>query len=289
MSIILLLCGKIIGKCTQIVQIYRVRSSKPTKDIAMTILSHDFVFTALQSNEEFPIDFDNVWQPLGYSRKSDALSRLVSTHDKATDYVILRVQPQNTAGRPLQVAKLTVECFKSFCMVAETPEGREVRKYFIEVEKAYRTNLEKQLLSSIAPVESEELAKLKSEYKRVYDKMQYFQARSMAGDFLERIKTQPEQFTEDSHLLWLISGIANEGYFISRCKEDLSYGSEYVTPKRGKLMLTPYAAIKMLLNFRSMRGTAKAYLPERVEVKTKDLIKSTTKGNKINRRASQPD
>lgn len=125
-----------------------------------------------------------------------------------------------------------------------------------------------------------------TKYKQVYDKMQYHQARAMGSDMLTRLKEKPEAFSEDSELLWLISGIASKSYFISRCRDDLQYGVDYVNgARKGTIKLTPYAALQMLLNFRSKKGVQARYLPETVEVSVKKSIGSD--GSKINRRKMQ--
>jgi hypothetical protein len=45
---------------------------------------------------------------------------------------------------------LTVDCFKAFCMMAGTDRGKEVRRYFLEVEKRYKTLVEDRRLSKLA-------------------------------------------------------------------------------------------------------------------------------------------
>ena len=42
---------------------------------------------------------------------------------------------KSTGGRPSHGYFLTVDCFKSFCMMAGTERGKEVRKYYLAVEK----------------------------------------------------------------------------------------------------------------------------------------------------------
>jgi phage anti-repressor protein len=34
---------------------------------------------------------------------------------------------------------LTTDCFKSFCMMAGTDKGKEVRRYYLDIEKKYRS------------------------------------------------------------------------------------------------------------------------------------------------------
>lgn len=130
------------------------------------------------------------------------------------------------------------------------------------------------------------LKEWEARYKQVYDKMQYFQARAIGDDMLIRLKNQPDAFTEDSDFVHLVSGIVSKSYFVGRCRDDLQYGVDYVNGgRKGTLKLTPYAALQMLLNFRSRKGVQARYLPERVEVSVKKAIGSDD--SKINRRKLQ--
>jgi phage anti-repressor protein len=49
---------------------------------------------------------------------------------------ILRTKKGN-GGHNENLYFLTIDCFKSFCMMAGTDRGKEVRKYFIQIEKAW--------------------------------------------------------------------------------------------------------------------------------------------------------
>lgn len=44
----------------------------------------------------------------------------------------------NGARKPIQDYALTLEMAKELCMMSKTPKGKEVRKYFIEVEKRFK-------------------------------------------------------------------------------------------------------------------------------------------------------
>lgn len=158
---------------------------------------------------------------------------------------------------------------------------------FRQAKEMLRAQLERTLAASVAPEPTSSQKELERKYKQVYDKMQFFQAKSMGQDMLQRLQNHPDTFSEDGELVWQISGIADKYYFNSRCEEDLVYGEDYIR-ERKKLKLTPYAALKMILNFRSKRGTSARYLPEKVEVDIRKMTKPTTSGNKINRRAAQP-
>ncbi len=116
----------------------------------MSELSLDLVFSMLNSDKEFPVSLDDAWQWLGYSRKEHAKTCLVSNFELSSDYIIEApaktgdvtasgFQPNNR-----QEIFLTVDCFKSFAMLAGTAKGKEVRKYFLNCEKQLKDLLKAQ-------------------------------------------------------------------------------------------------------------------------------------------------
>lgn len=62
--------------------------------------------------------------------------------EEGTDYtsVLLRTEVQNNGGiqqRELQDYAVTIDMAKELCMMSKTPKGKEVRQYFLKVEKAW--------------------------------------------------------------------------------------------------------------------------------------------------------
>lgn len=109
-------------------------------------LVDDIVFSLIQSGEQFPIDFDDAWVWIGYTRKDNAKKVLLDTGFlEGTDFrVFLRIQENSKGGRPSEKIALTVDCFKSFCMMAGTQKGREVRKYFLDCEQELKRRIEEE-------------------------------------------------------------------------------------------------------------------------------------------------
>lgn len=110
-------------------------------------LSKNFVVFLINSPNPFPVDFDDGWRWIGYTRKHDAKRKLQKNFNENVDFRVLRDLPQNSTqqeieansenlgGRPTEIIKLTVDCYKAFCMMAGTEKGRQVREYFLECEK----------------------------------------------------------------------------------------------------------------------------------------------------------
>lgn len=86
------------------------------------------------STDPFPVDFDRAWQWIGYARKDVAKDALLRQFANPVDFTSSPVETGN-GGRPAEAIRLTVDCFKAFCMMAGTEQGRKVRAYFIECER----------------------------------------------------------------------------------------------------------------------------------------------------------
>lgn len=100
------------------------------------------------STEQFPVNFDDAWQWLEYTRKDNAKRALEKNFVEGEDYHILNLEdvvkrPQGGGTQPLDIF-LTVNCFKELGMMAGTEKGREVRRYFIRCEQTLKELLRSQ-------------------------------------------------------------------------------------------------------------------------------------------------
>lgn len=92
----------------------------------------------VRSQEVYPVDFDEAWKWVGYSTKQKALEMLKFNFQEGSEFLTLGVKTSPPEGSsPSKEIKLTKECFKSFCMVAQTDKGKEVRKHYLEVENKF--------------------------------------------------------------------------------------------------------------------------------------------------------
>jgi phage anti-repressor protein len=100
-------------------------------------MSEDFIFSLFQSKEEFPVDFDNVWVWLGFSRKDSAKRGFLDAgFFEGQDFRFSHNKVEKSEkGRPSEKLMLTIDCFKMFCMMAGTDQGWQVRLYFLDCER----------------------------------------------------------------------------------------------------------------------------------------------------------
>jgi phage antirepressor YoqD-like protein/phage anti-repressor protein len=99
-------------------------------------LAQEYIY----SDEQFPVDFDDAWQWLGYSTKQKAKVKLLGHFEQDLDFNVNQmVKVQNEGGRsvsrPYENICLSIDCFKSLGMMAGTDQGKLIRKYFLECEK----------------------------------------------------------------------------------------------------------------------------------------------------------
>lgn len=108
------------------------------------IVSKDLVQQLINSSESFPVDFDDAWKWLGYARKDLGLRRLKKYFSAGQDFSFLQSEEAQKQGERTVTARidkyfLTVECFKELGMLAQTEQGKLVRKYYLECERIIKT------------------------------------------------------------------------------------------------------------------------------------------------------
>ncbi len=105
-------------------------------------------------NEAFPVDFNALWPALGYSRKDSALRalthQLVENEDFQTCSAFLWSDDNDGHGGQNRMDYwLSMDGAKHLCLQAGTKKGRAIRRYFIEAEKAWRTERERLLTTAL--------------------------------------------------------------------------------------------------------------------------------------------
>ena len=124
----------------------------------------------IESTEEFPVDFDDAWQWIGYTRKDSAKEKLTRNFEKDLDYSAIWRSVAHSKGSTASRSEkifLTVDAFKSFCMMAGTEKGKEIRKYFLECEKIAKQAIVQQVSPtlSLAPFWYQRLVLFRSQNK----------------------------------------------------------------------------------------------------------------------------
>lgn len=93
---------------------------------------------------QFIVDFDDVYDKLGFATKGNAKRLLSRKFQEGTDYIIenlfipedKQVVPQH-GGHNKEKYMLTVPAFKAFSMYCETDKGKQTRQYYAKMEKLF--------------------------------------------------------------------------------------------------------------------------------------------------------
>lgn len=90
-----------------------------------------------RSQEKFPIDFDDAWVWLEFSRKDTAKRSFEKAgFIEGIDFCSSRINVEREVGSSVkEQIKMTCECFKHWGMMAGTDKGRQIRLYFLECEQ----------------------------------------------------------------------------------------------------------------------------------------------------------
>jgi len=124
---------------------------------------------AERNGVQFPVPFDAAYPMAGYSRKDSAKRSL----PKTAQGKLYHVSRNETKGRPIEQVTLTIAGLEHLCLMADTPEGHEIREYFRDARSKWE--LVKQVAPSVAQ-EVEilamkiELAKIEAQTAALVDK-----------------------------------------------------------------------------------------------------------------------
>ncbi|MEG3878640.1 hypothetical protein QT972_14775 [Microcoleus sp. herbarium7] len=85
----------------------------------------DFIYQFSDSTEPFPVELIKACDWLVFLDSCEMLKMVQSYFDEGVDYMLLD-----------DTCFLTVACFQEFAMIAPTPQGKAVRRYYLECAKS---------------------------------------------------------------------------------------------------------------------------------------------------------
>uniref|UniRef100_A0A6C0DN55 MSV199 domain-containing protein n=1 Tax=viral metagenome TaxID=1070528 RepID=A0A6C0DN55_9ZZZZ len=126
-------------------------------------VSSFYCYLNYDKNLDFVVDLDNIWIWLGFASKFNAIRTLELHFQVGVDYKktipqiggIFSEQESATkakqnGGQNRQIIMLTIKCFKSLCLKAQTKKAAEIHEYYMKMEE---------VLHKIVEEETDELRK----------------------------------------------------------------------------------------------------------------------------------
>jgi hypothetical protein len=112
-------------------------------------VSSFYCYLNYDKNLDFVVDLDNVWKWLGFQQKYNAI-RMLEKHFKLDiDYKNLAPQVggavlKQNGGHNKQTIMLTIKCFKSLCLKAQTSKASEIHEYYMKMEEVLHQIIEEE-------------------------------------------------------------------------------------------------------------------------------------------------
>lgn len=99
---------------------------------------------------------------------------------EGTDFYSKMSKTSEVGGRPATDYEISIDMAKEICMIQRTPEGKQVRVYLINIEKAWNTP--EQILARALKVADQTIASLNSKIKVLEPKAEFFDAVAESKD-----------------------------------------------------------------------------------------------------------
>jgi hypothetical protein len=128
-------------------------------------VSSFYCYLNYDKNIDFVVDLDKVWKWLGFNQKVKAVSLLEKNFKPDVDYKIslgskperdseendalgetkaVLEQPKINGGQNRQIIMLTIKCFKSLCLKAQTKKASEIHEYYMKMEETLHQIVEEE-------------------------------------------------------------------------------------------------------------------------------------------------
>ena len=110
-------------------------------------VSSFYCYLNYDKNLDFVVDLDNVWKWLGFQQKVNATTLLEKHFKNDIDYKNLDSSQEiikSHGGHNKQIIMLTVRCFKSLCLKAQTKKASEIHEYYMKMEEVLHQIVEEE-------------------------------------------------------------------------------------------------------------------------------------------------
>jgi phage anti-repressor protein len=96
-----------------------------------------YLYFNYDSINDFIIDLDDTWQWLDFNNKENALRAIKHNFTENTDfkYIDNNEKKEGRGGHNKKKVMLSINTFKSLCFISTTPKAKEIRMYYLKLER----------------------------------------------------------------------------------------------------------------------------------------------------------
>jgi len=120
-------------------------------------VSSFYCYLKYDKNKDFIIDLDNIWAWIGFAQKVKAKALLEKNFIINKDYINSAfpvgkanidgnnsINNENRGGHNKQIFMMTIKCFKSLCLKAQTDKASEIHNYYLKMEETLHEIIEEE-------------------------------------------------------------------------------------------------------------------------------------------------
>jgi hypothetical protein len=114
-------------------------------------ISSFYCYLNYDKNFDFVVDLDDIWKWLGFNQKVNAKMLLEKHFKLDIDYKNIAfvttkasLEKEKHGGQNKQTILLTVKCFKSLCLKAQTKKASEIHEYYMKLEETLHEIVEEE-------------------------------------------------------------------------------------------------------------------------------------------------
>jgi phage anti-repressor protein len=114
-------------------------------------ISSFYCYLNFDKNIDFIINLDNIWKWLGFTQKNNAVLLLEKNFTQEIDYKIITTkiveennEKKKNGGQNKKTIMLTIKCFKSLCLKAQTTKSYEIHEYYMKLEEVLQDVIEEE-------------------------------------------------------------------------------------------------------------------------------------------------
>jgi phage anti-repressor protein len=150
---------------SKIVELLNTEFTEPQQKLYVANL---WMYTNYHPTNDFPISLEDVFKEIGFANKGNAKKTLENNfvlnedykiiHNLGDERLLVRTEKQtnqtqnNRGGHNCERIVMNTDTLKSLCMIAKTPQGKDMRKYYVKLENinnkvvSFQMEEQKQLL-----------------------------------------------------------------------------------------------------------------------------------------------
>lgn len=135
-------------------------------------ITNFYCFLNYNKDKDLVIDVDNIWIWLGFNQKKNCKLLIEKNFIINKDYIIKSIDSivKKNGGKNKQIILLTINCFKSLCLKADTKKAKQIHNYYIKLENIFYEIYEEQVeeLKDIAQKVTDEKNILEKEFIKAF-------------------------------------------------------------------------------------------------------------------------